>query len=143
MCCFESFIFFFFNDTATTEIYTLSLHDALPICRAKGQDETSDLRRDLQLLLGHGDVGGEGRVARARRESRDDARSDPAPEHTWRQTAEQAYQQGEAHGPVKQQPEQHDQDVFGEALQNPPAEYRGGEEDQAEQIGRASCRERV
>src|SRR5918999_3024913 len=27
-----AFIFFFFNDTATTEIYTLSLHDALPIC---------------------------------------------------------------------------------------------------------------
>src|SRR2546430_17715449 len=26
--------FFFFNDTATTEIYTLSLHDALPISRA-------------------------------------------------------------------------------------------------------------
>src|SRR2546426_5961295 len=26
------FSFFFFNDTATTEIYTLSLHDALPIC---------------------------------------------------------------------------------------------------------------
>src|SRR2546422_9128006 len=28
------FSFFFFNDTATTEIYTLSLHDALPICLA-------------------------------------------------------------------------------------------------------------
>src|SRR2546430_7555303 len=28
-----SFSFFFFNDTATTEIYTLSLHDALPIYR--------------------------------------------------------------------------------------------------------------
>src|SRR3712207_7007315 len=28
-----SFFFFFFNDTATTEIYTLSLHDALPISR--------------------------------------------------------------------------------------------------------------
>src|SRR5882762_9164134 len=28
---FLSFFFFFFNDTATTEIYTLSLHDALPI----------------------------------------------------------------------------------------------------------------
>src|SRR2546426_12025687 len=28
LCC---FFFFFFNDTATTEIYTLSLHDALPI----------------------------------------------------------------------------------------------------------------
>src|SRR3712207_7045628 len=29
-------MFFFFNDTATTEIYTLSLHDALPIC-ARGR----------------------------------------------------------------------------------------------------------
>src|SRR3712207_7261601 len=28
--------FFFFNDTATTEIYTLSLHDALPISRSPG-----------------------------------------------------------------------------------------------------------
>jgi len=27
----NEFFFFFFNDTATTEIYTLSLHDALPI----------------------------------------------------------------------------------------------------------------
>src|ERR1022692_2217424 len=38
LCCgcfclffFLTFFFFFFNDTATTEIYTLSLHDALPI----------------------------------------------------------------------------------------------------------------
>src|SRR6266498_5738809 len=33
LCSFFSpfFFFFFFNDTATTEIYTLSLHDALPI----------------------------------------------------------------------------------------------------------------
>src|SRR3712207_7140758 len=34
-------VFFFFNDTATTEIYTLSLHDALPIspmtCTSKGR----------------------------------------------------------------------------------------------------------
>src|SRR2546427_4732860 len=29
------FFFFFFNDTATTEIYTLSLHDALPILQSK------------------------------------------------------------------------------------------------------------
>src|SRR3712207_8205834 len=28
-------LYFFFNDTATTEIYTLSLHDALPICRRR------------------------------------------------------------------------------------------------------------
>src|SRR5439155_20058259 len=31
-------LFFFFNDTATTEIYTLSLHDALPISREPGAD---------------------------------------------------------------------------------------------------------
>src|SRR2546426_3658050 len=31
-------MFFFFNDTATTEIYTLSLHDALPICSFPGGD---------------------------------------------------------------------------------------------------------
>src|SRR6266705_4378626 len=29
---YNTILFFFFNDTATTEIYTLSLHDALPIC---------------------------------------------------------------------------------------------------------------
>src|SRR5712664_5002879 len=32
----SSLFFFFFNDTATTEIYTLSLHDALPICDGRG-----------------------------------------------------------------------------------------------------------
>src|SRR5256885_11625493 len=31
-------IFFFFNDTATTEIYTLSLHDALPISEDRHRD---------------------------------------------------------------------------------------------------------
>src|SRR3989441_12900275 len=31
---------FFFNDTATTEIYTLSLHDALPICGVVGDPGT-------------------------------------------------------------------------------------------------------
>src|SRR2546429_341738 len=39
------FFFFFFNDTATTEIYTLSLHDALPIylsTRGKKQMEKLD-----------------------------------------------------------------------------------------------------
>src|SRR6266478_7882589 len=36
---FSSF-FFFFNDTATTEIYTLSLHDALPISEAGGAAQT-------------------------------------------------------------------------------------------------------
>src|SRR5260370_26473979 len=36
-------LFFFFNDTATTEIYTLSLHDALPICRGLAIDSTVDI----------------------------------------------------------------------------------------------------
>src|SRR3712207_6978754 len=38
--------FFFFNDTATTEIYTLSLHDALPISEVPGAqplDEVAEL----------------------------------------------------------------------------------------------------
>src|SRR5436305_5689365 len=30
------FVFFFFNDPSPTEIYTLSLHDALPICHCRG-----------------------------------------------------------------------------------------------------------
>src|SRR3712207_9012138 len=38
--------FFFFNDTATTEIYTLSLHDALPIC-ASGCPYITDPVGDL------------------------------------------------------------------------------------------------
>src|SRR5687768_18343797 len=49
---------FFFNDTATTEIYTLSLHDALPI--SLRLDERLELDRDLGLELvgqrGHGRV---------------------------------------------------------------------------------------
>src|SRR2546422_1438892 len=35
-CLLYIFLFFFFNDTATTEIYTLSLHDALPIRLTSG-----------------------------------------------------------------------------------------------------------
>src|SRR2546429_3877764 len=35
------FLFFFFNDTATTEIYTLSLHDALPIFLSRELDPTT------------------------------------------------------------------------------------------------------
>src|SRR5260364_102875 len=42
------FFFFFFNDTATTEIYTLSLHDALPIC-LEGETRYPRGRRNLLL----------------------------------------------------------------------------------------------
>src|SRR6266496_5628124 len=52
------FFFFFFNDTATTEIYTLSLHDALPILILGGEllgllhQDLDELRlRDLRLDL--------------------------------------------------------------------------------------------
>src|SRR2546428_8315162 len=49
-------LFFFFNDTATTEIYTLSLHDALPILyvewqfgpRGRGQRDAADYQRPLE-----------------------------------------------------------------------------------------------
>src|SRR5688572_32564801 len=37
---------FFFDDRAATEIYTLSLHDALPISRAGGRDPRQGQRRD-------------------------------------------------------------------------------------------------
>src|SRR3712207_2060652 len=52
-------IFFFFNDTATTEIYTLSLHDALPISLrhavvdlARRNGASDDVRTDLALAVG-------------------------------------------------------------------------------------------
>src|SRR2546425_6698364 len=43
---YSRFFFFFFNDTATTEIYTLSLHDALPIwCRCSWATATAPTGR--------------------------------------------------------------------------------------------------
>src|SRR5260221_14164688 len=42
------FFFFFFNDTATTEIYTLSLHDALPI----SSSDTPEI--EVELVKGKG-----------------------------------------------------------------------------------------
>src|SRR3989449_6517749 len=55
------FFFFFFNDTATTEIYTLSLHDALPISGRAGESgqavslvsgEDRSYFRDIERLIG-------------------------------------------------------------------------------------------
>src|SRR2546430_17728498 len=58
-CLFSIFIFFFFNDTATTEIYTLSLHDALPIFQLRGgglllpdREDLGDLAKKIGLLDG-------------------------------------------------------------------------------------------
>src|ERR1039458_10885922 len=65
-------LFFFFNDTATTEIYTLSLHDALPICarriktcsqtrsfwnvgawKSRSEEHTSELQSLRHLVCRH------------------------------------------------------------------------------------------
>src|SRR5476649_3080644 len=62
----QCFFFFFFNDTATTEIYTLSLHDALPIsgepgnrkptpdemetCLPRSEEHTSELQSHSDLV---------------------------------------------------------------------------------------------
>src|SRR5256885_11514565 len=45
--------FFFFNDTATTEIYTLSLHDALPICAGPDAAGLGHMHKGLYLLQIH------------------------------------------------------------------------------------------
>src|SRR5256885_17203487 len=54
------FFFFFFNDTATTEIYTLSLHDALPIsCQTRQpRNEQGDSRGSPTHRRGHHRKGG-------------------------------------------------------------------------------------
>src|SRR2546430_10460223 len=43
-------LFFFFNDTATTEIYTLSLHDALPISAAGQRSKAMALLRRVKEI---------------------------------------------------------------------------------------------
>src|SRR2546429_1703459 len=49
------FIFFFFNDTATTEIYTLSLHDALPIFERMAKETYPEVEL-LKQVKGVGDL---------------------------------------------------------------------------------------
>src|SRR5256885_9887142 len=57
-----SALFFFFNDTATTEIYTLSLHDALPISSKDGGRRRRTIRAGIAsrswFYLHGGGVGG-------------------------------------------------------------------------------------
>src|SRR5260221_10604849 len=55
------FFFFFFNDTATTEIYTLSLHDALPIyiCIVNDKEDGSPLSATVlnwKVVSADGDI---------------------------------------------------------------------------------------
>src|SRR5438105_10544659 len=67
---FSFFSFFFFNDTATTEIYTLSLHDALPISATRSRDGWP--RREAP---------GTGRAPRRRRTDRKSTRLNSS--HEW------------------------------------------------------------
>src|SRR5687767_15416421 len=61
--------FFFFNDTATTEIYTLSLHDALPILgRSGARSPQSSIRRKRNMNVAFIGVGAMGRPMLARSE---------------------------------------------------------------------------
>src|SRR2546427_8263174 len=55
-------LFFFFNDTATTEIYTLSLHDALPISR---EVVKAGVQTDARLLYAWFRVSGQDRQIKA------------------------------------------------------------------------------
>src|SRR6266576_7114921 len=51
LCRYAFFLFFFFfNDTATSEIYTLSLHDALPICLDPGIGFGKTVEHNFELL---------------------------------------------------------------------------------------------
>src|SRR3989449_11716708 len=52
--------FFFFNDTATTEIYTLSLHDALPICFTEGGASGFRGHRGSLLFVEGAELGDDG-----------------------------------------------------------------------------------
>src|SRR2546429_1863204 len=52
-------LFFFFNDTATTEIYTLSLHDALPISlHGQRRSAPGATHHSSGVRCGHGHAGG-------------------------------------------------------------------------------------
>src|SRR3712207_8105818 len=88
-------MFFFFNDTATTEIYTLSLHDALPICQEAGRmvaatEEVPRRRRNPRVVVQRPEEhrrigGGEQSAARGglrREQSEDGEEQGRSEEHT-------------------------------------------------------------
>src|SRR3712207_8536242 len=73
--------FFFFNDTATTEIYTLSLHDALPICVARARRRRARSLR-LRARTAASASGAGGKAARRGRPQRRRRASKRSEEHT-------------------------------------------------------------
>src|SRR2546430_14372745 len=71
--------FFFFNDTATTEIYTLSLHDALPISRERGGQRRAAAGLDDRRPA---DAAQERRLHGRQRRARGDRHPGRSEEHT-------------------------------------------------------------
>src|SRR2546430_8276278 len=70
-------LFFFFNDTATTEIYTLSLHDALPISVCQGSSTAAAWRRAARTAPIRGATNGSDSCRRTSRKN-----SSRSEEHT-------------------------------------------------------------
>src|SRR6476661_10402212 len=98
-------LFFFFNDTATTEIYTLSLHDALPICLP------SPPAPPRPLVRCHASTDPNRCGARRRRASqraRNDRRREPS--QSGRQTVRGAYLSREATNTAWWRPAEHQSD---------------------------------
>src|SRR2546430_17102019 len=68
----QHYFFFFFNDTATTEIYTLSLHDALPICAGQAyRRQIGRCRRRCRGAAGSADLQHETRGAKIHQAAED------------------------------------------------------------------------
>src|SRR5256885_12078386 len=63
-------MFFFFNDTATTEIYTLSLHDALPICLRGVSFGDSLIKHVVETLTANPDAMAQARQLADRKSTR-------------------------------------------------------------------------
>src|SRR2546422_2312379 len=84
---YECFMFFFFNDTATTEIYTLSLHDALPIYALEKRAQQPQRERQAERGVREDQPGArvgelEGAHQHIERDDHHDRREHRSEEHT-------------------------------------------------------------
>src|SRR3712207_8068302 len=73
---------FFFNDTATTEIYTLSLHDALPISSARRLSSSRACPVQVSTAIAAASCAGSSSAAGADAASASPARTSRSEEHT-------------------------------------------------------------
>src|SRR2546430_10750606 len=146
--------FFFFNDTATTEIYTLSLHDALPICAVGGGIAAQEGEGDGRIDVGEDRRGPGPEAVQQRPEliGEGDARSDQivAAAH---ESAERARRVGQGLKRAEAMASGTEPIARDYGIARITRTARGGVAGTArlqgvgvdgnDQIGRASCRERV